>query len=266
MLSFGWSSLVLLFPSPFTSLWWLFRTHQLQLVSPSLSCSIVFSVLYQGLGIYLSFRFLWFLLCGLPERQNQLFGRFSFFLFLLTITRSDHLAEIGWSVYISKSQRSLCVSFSRADSWLSIYHSFIWLNFNFLHNSQCFPHPVVFSLILFFAIICCIRSLSDWSFRLYHLIIYICYFVASILALILVVLMALFSSAISRDSISLLIIPFLSHVQVFLCEISLICRSKCPYSCFSSYFCFLVYVVLLILALSALFLVAFISLPLCFFM
>ena len=49
MLSFGWSPLVLLFPSPQVPsriLCWLYRAYQLQLVSPSLSCSTVFLVLY----------------------------------------------------------------------------------------------------------------------------------------------------------------------------------------------------------------------------
>ena len=36
-------------------------------------------------------------------------------LFLLTIARSGRLAEIGWSVCNSKSQRSLCISFSRTE-------------------------------------------------------------------------------------------------------------------------------------------------------
>ena len=35
-----------------------------------------------------------------------------FFLFLFIIIRSGFLAEIRWSVYMSKSHRSLCVSFS----------------------------------------------------------------------------------------------------------------------------------------------------------
>ena len=56
--------------------------------------------------------------------------------FLLMITRSGRLAEIRWSVCISKSQRSSCVSFSRTDSGLCIYHLYVWSNFNFLHNSQ----------------------------------------------------------------------------------------------------------------------------------
>ena len=48
--------------------------------------------------------------------------------------------------------------------------------------------------------------------------------------------MVLFRAAIRRDSVSLLRLPPLSDVQVFLCEISFVCPLKCPYGCFSSYF------------------------------
>ena len=44
--------------------------------------------------------------------------------------------------------------------------------------------------------------------------------------------MALFYAAIKRDSVSLFRFPFRSHVQVFSCEISPVCRLKYPYSCF----------------------------------
>ena len=72
--------------------------------------------------------------------------------------------------------------------------------------------------------------------------------------------MALFRAAIRRDSVSLLRFPFLSHVQVFSCEILLISRLKRLLSCFSSPFCFLVIVGLLVLVSLVLFLVAVISL------
>ena len=72
--------------------------------------------------------------------------------------------------------------------------------------------------------------------------------------------MTLFSAANKRDSISLLKFPFLSPVQIFWCEISLVCRLKYLYNCFSSHFCCLVIVLLLILALFMLFLIAVISL------
>ena len=58
-----------------------------------------------------------------------------FFLLLLIIIRSSRLAEIRWSVCVSKSQRSLCVSLSSTDVGLWIYHLFVRSNFNFLHNS-----------------------------------------------------------------------------------------------------------------------------------
>ena len=55
-------------------------------------------------------------------------------LFLLTITRSGHLAEIRCSFCTSKSLRSLSISFSMTDICLRIYHLFVWSNLNFLHN------------------------------------------------------------------------------------------------------------------------------------
>ena len=55
-----------------------------------------------------------------------------------------------------------------------------------------------------------------------------------------------FCAAIRRESVSLLRFQFCSHVQVFLCEISLICLFKYPYGCFPSHFCFLIIVDLLV--------------------
>ena len=98
-----------------------------------------------------------------------------FFFVLLTLTRSGFLAEIRWSVCISKSQRTLCVSFSRTDSGLYIFYLFAWSNLNFLHNSQWITFLTQSCLVLY-----SFRLLCDWSFRLYH---YICYFVASYLFL-----------------------------------------------------------------------------------
>ena len=57
-------------------------------------------------------------------------------LLLLIIMRSGLLAGIRWSVYMLKSHRSLCESFSRTGAGLCIYHLFVWSNWNFLHISQ----------------------------------------------------------------------------------------------------------------------------------
>ena len=48
--------------------------------------------------------------------------------------------------------------------------------------------------------------------------------------------MVSFCAAIRRDSVSLLMFPFLGHVHVFSCEISLVSRLKRPLSCFSGYY------------------------------
>ena len=70
--------------------------------------------------------------------------------FLLIIIRSGRLAEIRWSVCISKSLRSLWVSFSRIDSKLCIYHLFVWSNLNSLHNYQWITLPTQSCLVLYF--------------------------------------------------------------------------------------------------------------------
>ena len=81
-----------------------------------------------------------FLLSSLVYRecQSPLIGSF---FFLLTISRSGHLAEIWWYVYIWKSHRILSVLCSWTDSRLCIYHLFVWSNLNFLHNSQWITFP-----------------------------------------------------------------------------------------------------------------------------
>ena len=71
------------------------------------------------------------------------------FFFFFTITRSGSPVEIRWSAYTSKSQKSLCVSFFRTDSGLCKYHLFMWLNFNFLHNSHWITFPTQSCLVLY---------------------------------------------------------------------------------------------------------------------
>ena len=70
-------------------------------------------------------------------------------IFLLIIIRSDLLAEIKSSVYMSKSYRSLCMSFSRTGAGLCIYHLWVWSNLNFLHISQWITLPSQSCLVLY---------------------------------------------------------------------------------------------------------------------
>ena len=80
-------------------------------------------------------------------QQSRQFCRFSFFFFWLIIIRSGLRDEIRWSVCISKSHRSLCVSFSRTGAWLCIYYLLAWSNFNFLHIFQWITLPTQSCLV-----------------------------------------------------------------------------------------------------------------------
>ena len=149
------------------------------------------------------------------------------------------------------------------ESGLYIYHLFVWSNLNFLHNSQWVTLPIQSCLVLYSLWANLLHSLimcfivSSLSPRNLHLL--FCYALSS-LALTWS-FMALFCAAIRRDAVCLFRFPFLSHGQVFLYGISLVCCLKCPCNCFLSHFCFLVIFVfvLLMLVLSVLFLVAVIS-------
>ena len=123
---------------------------------------------------------------------------FSFFLFffLLIIIRSGLLAEMRWSVCMSKSHRSLCVSFSRTGAGLCIYHLFVWSNLNFLHISQWITLPTQSCLVLYSFCANLLHSLIMWlmvsSLSPHRLHLLFCW-VLSILALIYYLLLSSFS-------------------------------------------------------------------------
>ena len=141
------------------------------------------------------------------------------------------LAEIRWSVCISKFHRRLYVSFSRTDAGLWINHLFIWSNLNFLHNSKWITLPTLPCLVLYTFWANLLHSLNMWliisSLSPYKLHLLFCC-VLSILSLIWLVLMVLFCAAIRRDNVSDLRFSFLRHVQVYSCELLLIGCLKRP--------------------------------------
>ena len=150
-------------------------------------------------------------------------------LFWLIIIRSCRLAEIRWSVCMSKTHRSLYVSFSRTGAGLCIHHLFVWSNLNFLHISQWITLPTQSCLVLYSFCANLLHSLTMWlivsSLSPHNLYLLFCC-VLSILALIWLVLLALFCAAIRWDSVSLLKFPFLHHIQVLSSEILFISRLK----------------------------------------
>ena len=69
-------------------------------------------------------------------------------LFFNSLLKSGLLVEFRRSVWISKSRRILCVSFSRIDSGLSRYHLVDCSNLKLLHNYQCILFPTQSGIIL----------------------------------------------------------------------------------------------------------------------
>ena len=110
-------------------------TVQRALITIGIIVTIMFhssSIPWKGLGTYLSSLFqFYFVICQESKVYNTACSLF--FLLLLDLIR--------WFVCISKSQRSFCVSFTRTDSGLCIYHLFVWSNFNFFHDSQWITFP-----------------------------------------------------------------------------------------------------------------------------
>ena len=176
---------------------------------------------------------------------------------------------LGLVFLLRLADQFVCVSFSRRDAVLCMYHLLLWWNFDLLHISQWNTLPTQSCLVLYsfcaklplsLILWLIVSSLSPHSSHL------LCCYVLSILALIWLVLMAFFCAATRIYSVSLLRFPFLTQVQVFSFEILFISRLKHPQSCFSSHFCFLIIVILLSILLSVSFLMAVISPPSCFSM
>ena len=107
-----------------------------------------FLVSWQHLGTNLSFYFGFYcVIC----RDCKVYYSADYLLSLLLLKTSwcSRLAEIRCFVSISKSQRCLCIKFSRTDFGLCIYLLFIWSNLNFLHNFQWIIFPTQSCLVLY---------------------------------------------------------------------------------------------------------------------
>ena len=65
-----------------------------------------------------------FILCSAGTAKSTIL---KILFFVVIIIRSGYLAEIRWSVCMSKSQRSLWMSFSRTVAGLCIYHLFVFI-------------------------------------------------------------------------------------------------------------------------------------------
>ena len=108
------------FPVQVSIFWWLYGPHQLQLLSPLFSCFIIFQFSSKVLVFIFLFAFFQFYPVVSWNGKVHLSAGSLFCCWL-----SQGLV-VWWSVCILKSQRSLCISFSRTDSGLCIYHLFVW--------------------------------------------------------------------------------------------------------------------------------------------
>ena len=81
---------------------------------------------------------------------------------LLIIIRSGLLAEVRWSLCMSKSHWILCVSFSMIGAGLCIYHLFVWSNLDFLNISQWIIWPTQSCLVLYSFCANLLNSLIMW--------------------------------------------------------------------------------------------------------
>ena len=106
-----------------------------------------------------SFNFLQFYFVVSRDSKVQ---NFASSLCLLIIIRSGFLAVIRGYVCMSKFKRSLCVSFSRTDAELCIYHMFVRSNFNFLYISQWITLPTQSCQVLYFFCANLLHSLIMW--------------------------------------------------------------------------------------------------------
>ena len=135
------------------------------LITIGIIVTFMFHSFFNSLGRYLSFfsHSFSFILWSAGTAKSTIF---QVLFFLLVITRSGLLAEIRWSICMSKSHRSLCGLFSRIDAGLCIYHLFVWSNLNSLHISQWITLPTQSCLVLysFCALLLLFNSL--WVFNI----------------------------------------------------------------------------------------------------
>ena len=121
--------LLLVVVTPFrvfhSSVSWLFLTGVWTPIIISITLTFMFHSFFNSLSRYLSVFSFSFNFTQWSARTAK-FPIWQVLFFVLIITRSGRLAENRWSVCMSKSQRSLCDSFSRTDSGLYIYHLVIW--------------------------------------------------------------------------------------------------------------------------------------------
>ena len=134
--------------------------------------------------------------------------------FLIPALSDGLLLESEWQLVSSSVQDSSQYSI-RSQQYSNQDCLFLYSNLNFLHNSYLIIFSIQSCLVLYSFCVNLLHSLIKWlivSTPSPHNIQLRCCCVLSIFASTLLVLMVLFWIAIKRNAVSLLKIPFLSHV------------------------------------------------------
>ena len=248
MIFFEWPLHALLFlslPVPVQILWWF--TERTSYNRYHCNFHVLWYFQFSSKVLAYMFLFVFFQFNPVLNRNGKVYYSTGS-LFLLAITRSGRqiITRSGRQIirlYL-KIPENIYVSFSRTDLRLCLYHLFVWSNLNFLHNSRWITLPTQSCLVLYSFSTDLLHLFILWFIVLsqspHNLPLQFCY-VLSILALTLLVLMALFSAAIRKDSVSLLKFSFLSHVHVFSREIPPVSRLKYHKVAFFPFFFFLLF-------------------------
>ena len=164
-------------PSPCTNRLVTVVKEPIPLLSPSLSCSTVFQFPNKVLGFIFILAFQFYSEVNRDRKFHNTANSLCFFVDYYLVWSFGQ--DLG-SVFISKSQGSLCVLFPRTNSESYMYHYFVWSILISCKSPSEFTCPP--SLVWYYTLsvlVCCIRLWYDWSFHLQHYITYICCFVVS---------------------------------------------------------------------------------------
>ena len=179
--------------------------------------------------------------------RSKYLSLFSFFTLRSAVKAKSTRRQVFWLGWLIRLYPQIPENLMRVilkEGFWFVHIPFGIFHFLALFSVDHFPNPVMSALFLLSFYICLqceiVSSLSPKSILVSML---------EILALIILVLKALFWTAIRRDSVFFFFFsfPFRSYVQVFSCEFSPFCLLKYPYSGFSFHFCLLIFVVAVVL-------------------
>ena len=145
MQKFGWSPFVLLFPSPLVPLliiWWLYKSTKYNWYKRHFHLP-QFPYFPSKVRVFI-FLFTFFQFYSVVSWNSKVHN-FASSLFLFIIIRFGRLAEIKWSIFMSKSQGSVCVSLSWTDAGfcgaptIMTFRPIVWI-----------PGWITFWLVMFF--------------------------------------------------------------------------------------------------------------------